>query len=718
LSVNIVVNNAPITWDTDTGKMDFFGIPAVTFWLNPSLLRILEPLRQEIGNDLYYLLVAQHASLGTEEDYHQMVNELGSTFEEGFSGWGKAVAAAGWGNFKILSFNPDNKTAVVRVYNPWELALAEGSSANLPKLCPFLMGKITGIFAHALGVKCWASEKNIIINSAGNSVDFFINEHHLSFDDELAKLRALKKVQREKELETQVAIRVKQKLRAEQECHKLTQAVEQTGESIMITNVEGIIEYINPAFTKITGYEPHEVLGKNPRILKSGKQTTEYYERLWKTITSGNVWHSSVIDRRKDGSEYPAMSTISPIMDKQGKITHYVGIQQDMSSHQELEKKFMQAQKMESMGTLVAGVAHDFNNMLAAITGNLFLLKKKVSHIPDVQSKLTTIEELAFSSAAMIKQLLRFSRENQVEMKEMEFTSFIRKSSKLAQLGIPETVNFNQSICAEKLNIQGDTTQLQQVLMNLFKNASDATADKVVPIISLTIEKFTANKDFIQKYFTTNTNNFAHLIISDNGVGITSQSQARIFEPFYSTKAESLGTGLGLAMSYGVIQSHRGIIDVDSTVGKGTSFHIYLPLLESNVTPLNPVETTDELMGNGEMILLVDDDLSVLTINQSVLENLGYRVVTAIDGLDAIEVFMKNSSKIKLIFTDITMPKLDGINMADHIHNLSPDIKIIFSSGYEEEKALAGKIFLGEYTLLAKPFSITNLSRILREQLQ
>lgn len=717
MNVDIVVNETPITWDTDAGKMEFFGVPAVTLRLNPSLLRILEPLRQEVGNDLYYLLVAQHASLGTRQDYYQIVNELGTTFEKGFLAWGDVVAAAGWGSFKLLSFNPDAKTAVVRIHNPWELGLVEESSATLTKLCPFLMGKITGIFTHALGVKCWASEENITIGQAGNVIDLHVKEHHLSFDDEVVKLRALKKLRREKTLEAEIAARVEQQVHAEKECIKLSRAVEQTGESIMITDVEGVIEYVNPSFTRITGYEPHEVLGKNPRILKSGKQTPEYYKKLWSTISSGNTWHSSVIDRRKNGNEYPAMTTISPIMDEQGTITHYVGIQQDISSHQDLERKFIQAQKMEGMGTLVAGVAHDFNNILAAMTGNLYLIKKKVKHLPDVAYKVSAIEKLSFSSAVMIKKLLSFSRNTEVEMKELELTPLIKESLELAQVGIPTNINVNQSICAEELNIKGDASQLQQVLMNLVKNACDAIDSKASPIISVTLEAFTAGESFIKQHFATNTNNFAHIIVSDNGEGISSHHQTRIFEPFYTTKTDGLGTGLGLAMSYGAIQSHGGIIEVDSPVGKGASFHIYLPLLESNTNHLNLEASGDALLGNGELILLVDDDSSILEVNQDILESLGYKVITATDGLDGIDVFMKNKESIQLIFTDVTMPRLSGTDMAEHIQSLCPDIKVIFSSGYDES-ALADKTILSGYTLLSKPFSIPSLSQALKAQFE
>ncbi|MDX8411032.1 MAG: PAS domain S-box protein, partial [Mariprofundaceae bacterium] len=228
---------------------------------------------------------------------------------------------------------------------------------------------------------------------------------------------------------------------AEESVRKLSQAIEQAGESILITNRQGIIEYVNPAFTKITGYSTEEAIGQTPRLLKSGQQDATFYENMWNTITSGKVWNGKIIDRKKDGSFFPAMLTISPIRDKSGKsshyCSHYVGIQSDLTEFENMEKQFHQAQKMEALGTLVGGIAHDFNNILAGITGNLYLAKQRVRETPDVAQKLANVEQLSFRAAEMIQQLLTFSRKGSVDIKPLPLTPFIKQTLKLLRTSVP-----------------------------------------------------------------------------------------------------------------------------------------------------------------------------------------------------------------------------------------------------------------------------------------
>jgi PAS domain S-box-containing protein len=505
--------------------------------------------------------------------------------------------------------------------------------------------------------------------------------------------------------------------RQHNELSKLKQAIEQTGESVVITDKDGIIEYVNPSFTRITGYGTEEVLGKNTRILKSGIQTVEYYKKLWSTITGGKIWHGSVMNRRKDGSQYPAIMSIAPIFDDDGQITHYVGIQQDMTDHEVLEEKFRQAQKMEALGTLVGGIAHDFNNMLAGMTGNLYLAKKKVADRPDVLKRLNTVEELSYRAAEMIKQLLAFARKDTVEMKPFGLTSFIQEVSKLNKASIPENISFHSKFCREELVVKGDATQLQQVLMNLLSNAHDAVSDVPEPKISLTIDEFEADEHFLTTHSEVEGRLFAHLVVKDNGTGINDEDKEHIFEPFYTTKEIGVGTGLGLAMSYGTIQSHGGILEVESTPGEGSSFHIYLPLLEEKKIDVESEELNEAVSGNGELILVVDDNADIRTTSTEVLESLGYRVLEASDGLQAVDIFASNQNEIALIIMDIVMPRLGGVQAVERIKALCPDTKVIFASGYDKDETLKGEMPSDEDVMLSKPYNVIKLSQVIREQL-
>jgi len=504
---------------------------------------------------------------------------------------------------------------------------------------------------------------------------------------------------------------------AEEEFHKLSQALEQAGESVMITDKQGVIEYVNAAFTTITGYLPEEVLGKNPRILKSGHQEDQYYELLWRTISSGEIWHSSIVDKRKDGTNYPALMTISPIFNEVGLITHYVGIQQDMTAHEMLEEKLRQAQKMEAMGSLIGGIAHNFNNILAGMTGNLYLAKRKVLDLPYVVKKLDAVTSLSFQAAETIKQLLIFARKDRVEMKPFNLTAFIKEASKLGETSIPANINFSRTFTEAELIIKGDATQLQAALMNLLNNAREAVEDVPTPRISLTLETFEADEDFMNVHPKIRSSLFAHLIVSDNGLGISDTNKEHIFEPFFTTKGVGIGTGLGLSMVYGGVQSHHGVIDVDSKLGRGTSFHIYLPVTEVKGVIAPHEDWDDTVNGHGELLLVVDDSSEVRSTSNEVLSSLGYRVLEASDGFEAVEKFTEKQSDIALIIMDLIMPRLGGISAAARIREVSPNAKIIFATGYDKHETLKDELSSDEHMVLFKPYDIIKLSHMIRDLL-
>ncbi|HKI59859.1 MAG TPA: PAS domain S-box protein, partial [Mariprofundaceae bacterium] len=354
---------------------------------------------------------------------------------------------------------------------------------------------------------------------------------------------------------------------AEDKLWKLSQALEQASEAMLIMDRDGIVEYVNAAFTEITGYEAAEAVGNTPSIIKSRRQSDAFYKNLWKTVSSGEPWQGMVTDKRKDGSLYPANLSIAPIHSEQGEITHYVGIQQDMTDQQVLEHKFRQAQKMEALGTLVGGIAHDFNNMLAGITGNLYLAKKQISDMPDVEKKLDNIDMLSFRAASMIKQLLTFARKGSVETQPFGLISFIKEITRLSEASIPENINFNIKVCSEELFVRGNTTQLQQAIMNLLNNARDAVAEVSNPTITLELEEYRADRIFQLAHPESTASLFARMIVRDNGCGISDADKEHIFEPFYTTKEVGAGTGLGLAMVYGAIESQGGFVEVESSLG-------------------------------------------------------------------------------------------------------------------------------------------------------
>ncbi|MDQ6960924.1 MAG: ABC transporter substrate-binding protein [Mariprofundaceae bacterium] len=497
---------------------------------------------------------------------------------------------------------------------------------------------------------------------------------------------------------------------------KFSEAIEQSGESILITDNQGSIEYVNPSFTKITGYSSEEALGKNPRIRQSGQQSTEFYASMWNTISEGGVFHASIRDKRKSGEEYPALMTVSPIKDLSGDISHYVGIQIDMSEHEILEEKFRQSQKMEALGTLVGGIAHNFNNTLAGITGNLYLAKIKIADMPDVLSKLEKVEKLAFDAAAMIQQLLTFSRKDRINIKPFGLTSFLKEVSALNRSIIPENILFFEYYPSDELMVNGDETQLQQAVINLITNALDAVSAVANPEISLTLSAFIADDSFCAAHSTIKSQAYACIAIKDNGYGMSEKDKRHIFEPFFTTKAVGSGTGLGLSMLFGAIKNHQGVVEVESELGQGALFKIYLPILKESLPIVMNDGDIPIVQGSGQCILVVDDNTDVRNMARDVLESINYTVIEASDGFGAVDAYMRHRD-IALILMDIVMPRLGGLEAAKQILAANAEAKIVFSSGYDKDTTYRGKIPDSRHMMLPKPYDINKLSKVIKQAL-
>ena len=499
----------------------------------------------------------------------------------------------------------------------------------------------------------------------------------------------------------------------EQEIEKLFGAIKQAGEIIVITDHMGVIEYVNPAFTRITGYTSGEAIGKNPSILKSDLQDPSYYQEMWETISRGNIWKGTLIDRKKDGSYFPVMMTVSPVKNDQGVITHYISVQQDMSEHQLLEEQLRQSQKMEALGTLVGGIAHDFNNMLAGVLGNTYLIRSRRKKGQDFDDLLDAIDEYGNSAADMIKQMLTFARNDSIELKPLNLSQVMHETCKLVRSGIPESIACSFKISDDTLKVMGDVTQIQNLLLNLANNARDAVADVEQPVIEVSLQRFDADQDFMLKYPQAGHEAYARIAVRDNGSGINPEHIKRIFDPFFTTKGVNKGTGLGLSMVYGAIQRHDGIIDVDSVSGEFTEFNIYLPLTETLIETSSA--GADILIDSkGQTILLADDEPALRDVHAKLLADLGFQVIQADDGLSAVELFEANREDISLAILDVVMPNLSGVEAALRINEIAPELPIIFVTGYDLNEALSSTELPKKYLALQKPFTVNQLAEKMR----
>jgi len=552
------------------------------------------------------------------------------------------------------------------------------------------------------GMRCCWSEP--IKNSKGKVLGAFgmyYNHPALPNELELADLEA----------GARLAGIVMERQQREDLLQKLYGAFEHTQDAIMLCDLEARLEYVNPAFEEMTGYSAQEALGQYLKILRSDQHPPSFYKKLEAQDHAGQHWHGEIIIKRKDGTFLEVERTVSPIFNQHGEAIFLVAIQRDLTEHKLLEAKFVQAQKMEAIGTLVGGIAHDFNNILAGITGNLYLLQMRYAQDNDAMQKLRRIEQLSERATNLIQQMLTFARKDTVSMKDLNLNQLVTEVFGLIRTSIPKTIELQLNISERNIAIHGDTTQIHQILLNIINNARNAVEGISQPSINITLSTYNVDEDFVQQHPYFKIGNYALLSIQDNGCGIPDEHLEHLFEPFFTTKEVGKGTGLGLSMVFGAVKRHQGFIEVLSHENQGSTFQVYIPLLEEQTSTAH-VENKQALTtkGQGELILLVDDEPMVLEMGADVLESLGYRVLQASNGLEAVDIFSTHQHEIALVITDIVMPKLGGMETAKRIRQIQPDIKIIFSTGYDPDSTLTQNILANHEIILSKPYHINDLS--------
>ncbi|WP_176961485.1 PAS domain-containing sensor histidine kinase [Mariprofundus sp. NF] len=507
-------------------------------------------------------------------------------------------------------------------------------------------------------------------------------------------------------------INVTSQVHSQRLLEKLSQAVEHADELIMLTDRHGIIEYVNPALERVSGYSAQELIGEKPSTLKSSAQDASVYAQLWQTIISGQTWRGTLIDRRKDGSFYPVVMSVTPILNDQSEIVAYVSVQQDMTERQELEEQLLQSQKMEALGTLVGGIAHDFNNILAAVKGHTYLASRELKDLEKSAQRLKSVDSLADQGTEMIKQLLAFARKDLLEKRVFSLNEFMRDGYRLAKSIIPENIVHDTDFCDDDLFVYGNSTQFQQVMMNLVNNACDAVVGVENPKTRCVLSRFQADDGFRKRHPDMQGDYFARISVSDNGSGIKPEQASKIFEPFFTTKGVGEGTGLGLAMVYGAVNGHGGVIEVGREEGWSTTFYIYLPLSGREADDIAIEEEAPASTVAGELLLLVDDEASLRHTMCEVLESNGYRVIEAGDGEEALQLFKSRVQDISLIITDIVMPKMGGIDFIKAVRVIDQKMPVIYITGYEggpEQRDMLAEDFK-QSRVMNKPFQISALT--------
>jgi len=506
---------------------------------------------------------------------------------------------------------------------------------------------------------------------------------------------------------------ITERKRAEESHARLANAVEHAAETIVITDIQGTILYCNPAFAKTSGYTCTEALGQNIRLLKSGKQDAGFYRRMWDVLEHGEIWSGRFINRRKDGTLYEEEATISPMRDDAGNIVNYVAVKRDVTREIQLETQLRQSQKMDAIGQLAGGVAHDFNNILGAMMIQAEMAAMVDNTPSEVREALHEIRAATEKAANLTRQLLLFSRRQVMQPRDLDLNEIVTSLVKMLQRIIGEDVRLQLELHPAPLIIHADAGMLDQVLMNLVVNARDAMSNGGRLVIE-TSEK-TVDEDLARLNPDAVPGRYVGLSINDTGCGIPPEILPRIFEPFFTTKEPGKGTGLGLATVYGIVKQHKGWLKVYSEPGRGTNFQIFLPASAgTSADPAQPA-ARPKPRGGTETILLVEDEPAVRSLTRTILERRGYQVLEAANGVEGFSVWQEHRGAVSLLLTDLVMPAgVSGQKLARQIQAEKPGLKVIFTSGYSPE--IAGReleLRSGE-NFLQKPCSPDQLLETVR----
>lgn len=504
-----------------------------------------------------------------------------------------------------------------------------------------------------------------------------------------------------------VARNITERKQAEVERGRLLAAIEQAGDAILITDAAGIIQYINPSFEKTTGYSRAELLGKTPRILKSGEHDATFYRELWSTITSGRTYECRMTNRRKDGRLYTDATTISPVCDDQGTIVNYVSVKRDITEQLQLETQFQQAQKMQAVGRLTGGVAHDFNNILGVIIGYAEMALQEVHPAEPLHGFLEKILDAAQRSANIVRQLLAFARQQTIAPKVLDLNGTVAGTLRMLQRLIGEDIDLVWHPAAGLWPVRMDPAQVDQILANLCVNARDAIADTGTITIETAMVTFDAEGCADHSgYFP---GEYVMLAVSDDGCGIDREILKNIFEPFFTTKGIGNGTGLGLATVYGIVKQNDGFINAYSESGSGTTFKLYLPRHAEAEIKTAPALAAPLARGRGETVLLVEDEPELLQMGKTMLEGLGYHVLPAGTPSEAMERAQGCDGRLDLLLTDVIMPGMNGRELADHLLKMFPQLKCLFMSGYTANAIAHHGVLNEDIHFIQKPFSHRDL---------
>jgi PAS domain S-box-containing protein len=472
------------------------------------------------------------------------------------------------------------------------------------------------------------------------------------------------------------------------------------------------IVFVNEGFSRITGYGREEAIGRNCRFLQGADTSAEAIGRIRDAIREARPCFVEILNYRKDGRPFWNALSIAPIFDD-GRLTHFVSVQTDVTASKQMEAQLRQSQKMEAVGHLAGGVAHDFNNILTVINGcSELLLATPLSD--DVRPLVSEIHKAGERAATLTRQLLAFSRKTVLQSRVLSINELVRDFQQLLGRLIGEDIRLATEFRADPARVRVDPGQMEQVLMNLVVNARDAMPRGGTLTIG-TRDVF-LDDDYVRNHADVRAGRYVLVSVADTGCGMEKATLARIFEPFFTTKPVGQGTGLGLAMVYGIIKASGGHAAVESEVGRGTRFQLFLPSADEP-DAVSHAPSRMSRHGGSETVLLVEDEEGVRKLARQALEARGYRVLEACDGEMALRICREHQGTIDLLLSDVVMPHMGGRELRERMAGSNPLTRVLFTSGYTDDAVVRHGVLQAESDFLQKPFTVQALLRKVREVL-
>jgi two-component system, cell cycle sensor histidine kinase and response regulator CckA len=502
--------------------------------------------------------------------------------------------------------------------------------------------------------------------------------------------------------------------RAEQELRLLAQSISAIKDCVSITDLENRLIFVNDAFQRVYGYSAEDLLGQNVALIRSPNIPKETVEQILPATIAGG-WNGEIENRRKDGTLFPVELWTSVVRDDTGQLLALVGVARDVSERKALEQQLRQVQKLESIGTLAGGIAHDFNNILAIIMGHAAVVRASGADAGHREKSIKAIDRAVLRGSGLVRQILTFARKTDVLFEPINANEVVSEIVLMMSETFPKSITVEARLARVMPPVSADRTQVHQTLLNLCVNARDAMPNGGT--LTLATERVPAGT-VREKFAEATAAEYICISASDTGTGMDQATREHLFEPFFTTKEQGKGTGLGLAVVYGIVESHHGFIDVESTLGKGTTFRIFFPAGDRDVEiPVAKKRNVGEIPGGTETLLIIEDERMLRDLLEAALGAKGYTVLAASDGKQGLTLYREHQNTIALVITDLGLPKMDGVEVFRQVRELNPKQKVMIASGYMEPETRAKLLEMGAGEFIQKPYALDDALELIRAEI-